>query len=39
MELHHHPGQQVLIYRERSKLCEGPYTIVMQADKIVTVQL
>jgi hypothetical protein len=33
------PGDRVLVYRERPKLWDGPYSFVMQDGKIVTVKL
>jgi Reverse transcriptase (RNA-dependent DNA polymerase) len=35
----HQPGDRVLVYRERPQLWEGPYSVVMQDGKIVTVKL
>jgi hypothetical protein len=32
------PGQEVLVSREDKKLWTGPFLVVLQEDKIVTVQ-
>jgi hypothetical protein len=33
------PGDSVLIYRKRSRLWDGPYSVVVQDGNIVTVEL
>jgi hypothetical protein len=39
METMHVPGDLVLIYREKSKIWEGPYTVVSHEKKVITVKL
>jgi hypothetical protein len=33
------PGELILAYREKSKLWEGPYAVVVQEGKIITIKL